>query len=107
MDLAIIIAIILAGCVIFALGVYHGQHHAREQRERLFADLTQALDLLDDLGEMYDQHATAAHRDAIAMIPGAIMRAVTYAPITPDAHRRYGCTAGTCDVVYDNERSGL
>lgn len=105
--MAAAIAIILAACVIFALGVYHGQHHAREQRQQLLDEREQLHEALDDLGEMYDQHATAAHRDAIAMIPGAVMRAVTYAPITPDAHRRYGCTAGTCDVVYDNERSGL
>lgn len=31
----------------------------------------------------------------------------TTAPITPAAHRRYGCTAQTCAVVYDHERGGL
>jgi hypothetical protein len=40
MTAAIIIGAILAVCGIFALGVYHGQHHGRQERE----DLADTLD---------------------------------------------------------------
>lgn len=70
MTTALIIAIILAACVIFALGVYHGQHHGREQRQQLLDEREQLHEALDDLGEMYDQHVARqfipAMQEAIA-----------------------------------------
>jgi hypothetical protein len=76
---ALIIAIILAVCVVFALGVYHGQHHAREQR-----------DALDELGKQIE--SDVARKRA----PGY---RVGYHQGRLD--ERVGAP------VYDHERSGL
>lgn len=46
MTAALIIAIILAVCVVYALGVYHGQHHGREQRKDLASELNRTRAML-------------------------------------------------------------
>lgn len=45
------IAIILAACVVFALGVYHGQHHGRGLREELASTLAATVENFADYVE--------------------------------------------------------
>ena len=87
MILAFVILALIIPSISVALGVYLGYGYARAQRERLFADLKQALDVLDELGEMYDRKAAEPLVHAIERATGEIVL--------------------TGIDVYDHEREGL
>lgn len=71
MTAAIIIGAILAACVVFAIGLYFGLQHGREQREELAAELGRTEAALDEMGAQYDRGVATRFRPALSAIPGA------------------------------------